>query len=81
MKTVLLKGLDKDAGQEVMGAFLSSLAFRKQLVKVLNEKIEAGRKASAAGDAYDKPNWALKQADTIGYERAIRECISLLTEK
>jgi hypothetical protein len=81
MKISILKGLSDEAKVEVRGAFKGSLAFRNQLIKVLEEKIESTRKGSILNDSYNSPNWALKQADSVGYERALRECMSLLTEK
>ena len=81
MKDSLTRGLDKEGQDEVRGAFAASLPFRRQLKKVLNEKIEVGRKETCDKKAYKDGAFGLKMADSMGYERAQREMISLLSEK
>lgn len=81
MKTSLLSGIDEKDQEEVIQSFRSSLRFREQLIKVLSTKIEASRKESITKSSYDKPAWSEYQADNNGYERAVREVISLLNEK
>ena len=78
MKSNLTKGLNAQDAEEIKGLFLSSLRLRVQLIKLFEEK-----KASAEGEAltkegYDSPSWAYKQADLIGYKRALSEIISIL---
>ncbi len=82
MKISLTKGLDKEAAQDVRAAFLSSHPLRKQLTKLLEERIDKARKNNSRKDCYDEPgDWSLKMADSIGYERSQRELIALLNEK
>ena len=82
MKTSLSNGLDKEGKVDVRSAFLSCLPFRKQVVKVLKGKIEAKRKKLCKESLHDEEgNWALKMADSMGYERAQREFIQLMEEK
>lgn len=80
MKSVLFQGIDPKLEGELRGDFKSSLLIRKRIVDVLNQKIDTNRKASVDRTNYDSPSWALEQADRIGYERSIRELISLLTD-
>ena len=81
MKTAILKGVEKDMVAEIRAAFIAALPLRKQLIKILEDKIETWRKDAVGFERYNSPNWAYTQADMIGYERALRECISLLQEK
>ncbi len=82
MKQSLYKGLDEQGKVDVKSAFLSCLPFRKQLIKVLNDKIEVKRKKMVKESLHEvEGSWALKMADSMGYERAQREFIELLSEK
>ena len=58
--------------------FLSNALFRKREQQILHEKIDAIRKRNVVETSYESPNWALKQADAVGYERALQEIISIL---
>ena len=82
MKQSLYKGLDAQGKADVKSAFLSCLPFRKQLTKVLIDKIEVKRRKMVRENILaEEGSWALKMADSMGYERAQREFIELLTEK
>lgn len=78
MKTVWTKGLDAERREEVKRDFLSSSLLRSRLKDLLEEKKMASMKAVTLKDSYDSPNWALLQADNIGFIRALEEVISLL---
>jgi len=78
MKKSWTNGLDKDLALEVRQHFTSSLILRKRLVAMLLEKdIEFSREGRSKG-GYDCPNWAYKQADSVGYSRALHEIIALI---
>ena len=79
MKTAIIKGLTEQHAEEVRGAFIHSAVLRQQLVKLLQEKINASNRNTRSKDAYGIPNWAYLQADAVGYERALVEVINLLT--
>lgn len=79
MKTVWTEGLEPDVAKEIRGDFISSHLVRKRLTKILNDKIETSHASLRQKDIYDKPNFGVIVADTIGYERAMQEVISLLT--
>ena len=82
MKASLYKGLDEQGKVDVRSAFLSALPLRKQLIKIFNDKIEVKRKKMVKESEFDKVGrWDLKMADSMGYERAMRDFISLLEEK
>jgi hypothetical protein len=78
MKTVWTKGLSEQQKEEIRGAFNGSANLRSRLTAILNEKIESRRKDSIGVDKYNSPGWAYIQADTVGYERALNEVISLI---
>lgn len=80
MKKSWTQGLTKDIADEVRGTFASSLIIRKRLRLLIEDKIHAAHTASLSKEGYDISNWALKQADQIGYERALNEILSLLEE-
>lgn len=79
MKTILIQGLDGDQAKELRGDFLSAHILRKRIVEVLNGKIQSKR--TSVSIDYDSPNWANKVAHVFGYEEALKEVISILSEK
>ena len=78
MKKSWLDGLEPDVAKEIRGDFTSSLLVRNRLKTLLENKIEVARKNSLTKDGYEVANWAFKQADNVGYERALREVIELI---
>jgi hypothetical protein len=81
MKLSLTKNLEKAEATEIEGQFIAALHLRKLIVSHLQEKIENRRATSCKEGKYDSPGWSYQQADNIGYERALRDVINLLTEK
>lgn len=81
MKLSITKGLGEGEATEITQEFIASVRFRKHFCSLLRERANAHRGTSIGLSAYDNPNWALKQADLIGYERAISEVISLLSSE
>lgn len=79
MKTVWTEGLEPDQVIELRGDYVSSRLVRKRLKKILEDKIETKR-TTVRKDNYNMPNWANFVADSIGYERALSEIISLIEE-
>lgn len=79
MKLTLLQGLEKDAIPEMKGRFKEAHLLRKRIVEVLNDKIESKR-TSVSRD-YNNPNWNNHVAHAFGYEEALKEVISILSEK
>lgn len=78
MKTLWNKGLDAEKKAEVKKDFEAAALLRSRLKLLLDEKIESSRTKARSSNTYDSPSWALTQADSIGYERALFEVISLL---
>lgn len=78
MKVSWTKGVDKELAIDIRQNFKESLVMRKRLTQLLEEKAEVSLAASRGKVTYDNPNWALLQADAVGYQRALQEIISLI---
>jgi len=78
MKTIWTEGLEPDVVDEIRGDFISSHLTRKRLTKILNDKIATSHASLRKKDIYEKPNFGVIVADSIGYERAMIEIISLI---
>lgn len=81
MKTSWLSGV-KDAGvkKELRANYIASKMVRERLTEMLDTKLSSSVRASRSSESYDSPNWALKQADATGYQRALEEVKSLLED-
>lgn len=79
MKSSWTHNLEEQRVKDIAGDFKSSLITRKRLVELLEAKIGEAD-TSSLDKTYDNPNWALKQADYIGYKRALKDVINLITE-
>lgn len=80
MKQSWIQGLDEQLVKDVSGDFKSSLITRKRLAAMLEKKLQEKENGSLNPEDYDINNWALKQADYIGYKRALRDVINLILE-
>lgn len=80
MKANITVGLTEDQTKEIVMSFKEAKFLRKRLREMLQGDIDSVRRASCQKANYDSPSWAHLQADAIGYERAMRELISLLED-
>ncbi len=80
MKQSWTKGLDKELAAEIRANFKSSLVMRRKLCQILDSKGNTSIKDSRSKNGYRETNWAYKQADARGYERAIQEILDLIDE-
>jgi hypothetical protein len=71
---------DPERKEEISKSFNSSLVMRKRLTEMLERKISSKITACQSENLYESPNWALLQADSRGYERAMSEVIHLIEE-
>ncbi len=78
MKTSLKAGLSPEKQKEIDAEFKASGLLRERLVKLINDKLDSSTKESRSKITYDSPNWALLQADAVGFQRACEEIMSLL---
>ena len=80
MKTCWTQGINKELAIDITQNYKESLVMRRQLVNILNSKIEQNRKEESSKSLFDNPNWALLQSNKMGYERALRDIIELILE-
>lgn len=80
MKTCWTRGLEADAHPEMKQMFKESLVVRKRLQVLLEEKLDESIKESRSKANYASAAWPYKQADHRGYERALAEVISMISE-
>lgn len=82
MKTLWTKGLDEQTTKELKANFKESLITRRRISDILEGMIKSSRCVCVSKDTYYKtPNWPLMQADGVGYERALREVMSIVHEE
>lgn len=81
MNSAWTKGFRKGSqeAKDVEEAFASSALIRRRLVEVLKTFDEEELKNRSTD--YDSPSWAFKQADSVGYARALRRVIGILENK
>lgn len=77
-KTAWTKGLVGEKREEMERELAATSLLRSRLQEIINEKIEARRVRKVSEEEYEKASWPFLQADSIGYERALREIYSLL---
>ena len=63
---------------ELKQAYGASSVIRKRLSLICSKKIEGGFVLTK--DDYNSHNWQYRQADAVGYRRALEEVISLLSD-
>lgn len=80
MKTVWTSGMDSKKSDELASDFKASYQVRSRLTEIVEGKIMSIRNDNLSRNKYDSPSWAFLQADSVGYERALQEIISLLAE-
>lgn len=82
MKTSWTKGLKRgsDELKDLEAAYAASSLLRARLVQILTELNEAEVKSRLNASDYENAAWAYKQADAIGFSRAITKVINLLAD-
>lgn len=80
MKQSWVKGVTPERVAIIKADYVGSAGARIRLVEMLNDKIRVSTTLKRKKEGYDSPNWAYAQADMIGYERAISEVISLISD-
>jgi len=78
MKSTWLDGLEEDRKKELRGDFISSQLVRKRLTEIAHAKIETVRASVRKKENYEVAHFPALVGDSIGYERALMEIISLL---
>ena len=77
MKVVWFQGLKGEDVEDRKKSVLGSKKVLDKLSKIVYTMIKDGEK-SVTND-YDSPAWAYKQADAIGYRRALERILEILT--
>lgn len=79
MKTIWYKWADSEADKkDIKDRFDACLDTRKLLARIIETKLSSEDSSNLSKEGYDSPNWAYKQADLVGYKRAMKEILSLL---
>lgn len=81
MKSSWTKGKTPEQSKIIFADFIGSLGIRIRLEELLLDKVRLVNTLKRRKEGYDSPNWAYAQADIIGYERALFEVISLISDK
>jgi hypothetical protein len=80
MKTSWTLGLDEQQAKEIRSDFKGSFLLRKRLIDLLSDKSSVSARSTRSKELYASPSWAYMQADAVGYERALNEVISLISD-
>lgn len=79
MKRSWTAGLNAEDKKSVEIEYAASGLLRERLAALLRDKQKTAYEKSLKEGAYENPNWGFKQADSVGYQRAIDEIIDLLS--
>ena len=78
MKTLWFQHIkEKEKQEEFKKSVIGSKIVLDKLKEVCYTLSKNGERSSLSD--YDSPSWALRQADKIGYARALKEIIEILT--
>lgn len=80
MKTAWLAGKTGVEREEFRAHFVGSKAVRDRLTELLLSKVKATQTTAESHGSYGNPSWAYLQADAIGYQRAMKEVLSLIED-
>jgi len=80
MKQSWTQGLDPSRATQIKQDYVGAATLRKRMEELLLQKIKVSNAVTRKKESYEISNWAYLQADAIGYERAILEIISLISE-
>jgi hypothetical protein len=81
MKSSWTAGLTPEQKERLVSDFLVSAGMRERLAELLKDKITSLHRDNLSRNKYESPSWALVQADGTGYERAMNEIISLISNE
>lgn len=83
MNTLWTKGMKRGSqeAKDIEGAFKASAFLRNRMKEMLQAMLDEEISSKTSDNTYDNPNWAYKQADSVGYARAIRRMMATLEEK
>jgi hypothetical protein len=78
MKTIWFQDIkNKEEQEQFKNNVLSSKIVLDKLKQIVYTKVKMGERTTS--NDYDSPSWAYRQADKIGYLRALKEIEDILT--
>lgn len=80
MKQSWIKNLSPENARMAEDDYKGSAGARIRLTEMLQDKLRVANTMKIKKDGYELPNWAFMQADYNGYERALQEVISLISD-
>ena len=78
MKDSWTRGLDESHALEIRKDYAGSSLLRKRFSYLIEDKRNSSITSDESREGYDCPNWSFKQADSVGYRRALREVMDLI---
>jgi hypothetical protein len=80
VKTVWVQNLPEGSVKDdITSSFKAGTVLRRRLKELLEAKVETEVVSRMKREDYESPSWGFKQADSIGYTRALKEIISLIS--
>lgn len=73
--------LQGDAKKEFEELVKRNTILLRRLAEIIKRKIDTANKASINKEGYQDATWAFKQADHVGYVRALSEVLQLVDLK
>lgn len=80
MKASWINGQTEEQAAIIRADFIVSLGARRRLETLIQDKVRVVNTTRRSKEGYNSPNWPYVQADAIGYERALCEVISLISD-
>lgn len=81
MKLGWTSGCTPEQTQIIRSDFKGSVYLRKRLEALLKDKINSASSFTRKKENYALASWPYLQADAVGYERALLEVISLISDE
>ena len=77
--TTWYRGLDEKEKKDLHAILRNSSFLITQFKKILDSKDKISDQEKLSKETYKDPNWALRQADIVGYKRALQEIRELFS--
>ena len=74
-------GLTPEQKAELEATYKASALLRARLKDIITKEIETQRRNTRKAEAYADASWAFRQADNIGYERALFKILSYISDE
>jgi hypothetical protein len=81
MKASWTTGLPEDEAERIVSSYKAGAELRERLAEILSNKMEDQLRYGRRKENYNSPSWALEQADTCGFNRALEYVLSLIESK